>query len=394
MRVEQKATGLFFFLRQDNTEELARCSGVNGEGAWMGVMVVGQDGAARGSSPLRRVRVTLHTLRAGWILATSLATGCTGVSLGADPNQAVIDAVARALPAVVDVEVVAGGPAARVLGRERRGSGVVVTPQGYILTASHVVLGAESLRIIFPSGRQFSADVTAMDSESGLALLHISPFAGMVAAPLGSAADLRLGQLCIAVSSQGPDVRQVTTGVVSAFPSFEGYWEYRLDRAIQTDAVINPGSSGGPLLDAQGRVVGILSFSESDADRVNFAIPVDLITGVMDEMIQYGRIRTRAPRPWLGIYTVTTDRGVGVVAVTPGSPSERAGLRQRDLILQVNGVPVESRTEFYQAVWRGKIGDPFELILSRGEQSLSVVVVGGDREAFFPSPLQGRVRAQ
>jgi len=216
----------------------------------------------------------------------------------------------------------------------------------------------------------------------------------MVTASLGSALELKLGQLCIAVSSQGPEVRAVTTGVVSAFPSFEGYWEYKLDRAIQTDAVINPGSSGGPLLDAQGLVVGILSFSQSDAERVNFAIPVDLITGVMDELIRYGRVKSRAPHPWLGTYTVTADRGVGVVAVTPGSPAERAGLRQRDLILQVNGVPVESRTEFYQALWRGKVGDPFELIVRREEQNLSLVVRGGDRQAFFPSPLQGRGRGQ
>ena len=353
-------------------------------------MVAGRAGPRRGRPSGRGGRRVWQSL----CVACVLATGCAGVRVGVDPNQAVIDAVSRTLPAVVDVEVVAGGPAARVLGRERRGSGVMVTPAGYILTVSHVVLGAESLDVVFPSGRRLAADLTAIDPETGLALLHISPFAGMVVASLGRAADLRLGQLCIAVSSQGPEVRAVTTGVVSAFPSFEGYWEYRLDRAIQTDAVINPGSSGGPLLDAHGRVVGILSFSESDADRVNFAIPVDLIAGVMDEMIRDGRVTSRAPRPWLGAYTVTADHGVGVVAVTPGSPAEQAGLRQRDLILQVNGVPVESRTEFYQALWRGKVGDPFELIIHREEQNLDLVVRGGDRQAFFPSPLQERRHVQ
>lgn len=327
-------------------------------------------------------------------VSAGLVAGCSGLPLGADPNQAVIDAVARVLPSVVDVEVVAGGPAARVLGKERRGSGVVVTPRGHILTASHVVLGAEGLKVTFPSGQQLAAEITATDSESGLALLHIPPFPGMVAAPLGSAADLKLGQVSIAVSSQGREVRAVTTGVISAFPSFEGYWEYKLDRVIQTDAVINPGSSGGPLLDAQGRVVGILSFSQSDVQRINFAIPVDLITGVMDELIQYGRVRSQPPHPWLGTYTVTTDRGVGVVAVTPGSPADRAGLRQRDLILQVNGVPVETRADFYRTLWRGQVGDAFELIVRRDEQNLSLVVEGGDRQAFFPSPLQGPERGQ
>jgi len=330
-----------------------------------------------------------------WGLVTGLLAGCAGLPPpAAEPNHAIVDAVARVLPAVVDVEVTAAGPAARILGKERRGTGVVVTPEGHILTASHVILGAESLKVTFPSGQQFPAEITATDSESGLALLHIPPFRGMVVAALGRAADLKLGQASIAVSSQGREVRAVTTGVISAFPFFEGYWEYRLDRVIQTDAVINPGSSGGPLLDAQGRVVGILSFNQSDAQRTNFAIPVDLITGVMDDLIHYGRAVHRPPRPWLGTYTVTTEYGVGVVAVTPRSPAERGGLRQRDLILQVNGVPVESRTDFYRALWRGKVGDPFELIVRREDQNLSLVVRGGDRQAFFASPLQAPERTQ
>jgi S1-C subfamily serine protease len=325
-----------------------------------------------------------------WGVAAGLLAGCTGVLVGADPNQTIIDTVAQVLPAVVDVDVVAAGPAARVLGKERRGSGVVVTPRGHILTASHVVLGAESLKITFPSGRQLSAQITAADSETGLALIHIPPFPEMVVAPLGAAMDLKLGQVSIAVSSQGREVRAVTTGVISAFPAFEGYWEYKLERVIQTDAVINPGSSGGPLLDAQGRVIGILSFSQSDAQRMNYAIPVDLFTGLIDELILYGRVQSRPPRPWLGTYTVTTEQGVGVVAVTPGSPADRAGLRQRDLILQVNGVPVGSRADFYRTLWRGKVGDPFELIVRRDDQNLSLVVEGGDRQTFFPSPLQER----
>ncbi len=285
-------------------------------------MLPGEDGVARGSASERGVRRLVPRVSVVWVRATS----CAGVPVGADANQAVIDAVSRALSAVVDVEAVAGGPAARVLGRERRGSGVVVTPQGHILTASHVVLGAESLHVVFPSGRRSSAEVTATDPETGLALLHISPFAGMVAARLGRAADLNLCQLCIAVSSHGAEVRAVTTEVVSAFPAFEGYWEYRLEGAIQTDTVTNPDSSGGPLLDAQGRVVGILPFSESNAERVNFAIPVDLIAGVMDEMIQYGGVKSRAPHPWLGTYTVTVDRGVGGRCGYPGQSSGAGGI--------------------------------------------------------------------
>ena len=212
----------------------------------------------------------------------------------------------------------------------------------------------------------------------------------MVTAPVGSSAGLRLGQACVALGSQGRDVRSVTTGVVSAFPPFEGYWEYRLDRVIQTDAAIHPGSSGGPLLDAQGRVVGILSFNQSELQRAHFAIPVDLIAGgMMDELVHHGRVQSRAVRPWLGTYTVSVDGGVGVVAVLPGSPAERAGLRQRDLILQINGVPVDSRGDFYEVLWRGKVGDPVELIVRREEESLSVTVRGEDRRRFYAVPPPG-----
>jgi S1-C subfamily serine protease len=318
----------------------------------------------------------------------ALLGACAGPQAGGDPNLPAIEGVARVLPAVVDLQVVAAGPAARALGRERAGAGVVVTPEGHILTAAHVVLGAERVTATFPSGRQVTGEVAGVDGETGLALLHIPPFPGMVVAPLGAGRSLRLAQLCVAVGSQGGTLRSVGTGSLDAFPPFEAYWEYRLDRVIQTNAVTHPLSPGGPLLDAGGEVIGILAFTAPDDQAVAFAIPVDLVTSVLPELIRAGRVTSRAPRPWLGIYTVTAERGVGVVGVTPGSPADRAGLRQRDLILQVNGVPVGSRGEFYTALWRGRVGDPIELILQREDQSLRLVVRGGDRQAFFASPRQ------
>jgi len=320
-----------------------------------------------------------------WAAAALLAS-CAGPQPGRDPNQAVIDAVARVLPAVVDLEVVSAGPAARALGRDRRGGGVVVTPEGHILTAAHIVLGAERITVTFASGGQVTGEVAGIDGETGLALLRVPPFPGMAVARLAAGRSLRLAQLCVAVGSQGGTLRAVGTGALDGFPPFEGYWEYRLDRVIQTSAVTHPFSPGGPLLDAGGEVIGILAFAAPDDQAVGFAIPVDLATGVLPELIRAGRVTSRAPRPWLGTYTVTAERGVGVVGVTPGGPADRAGVRQRDLILQVNGVPVQSRGQFYAALWRGRVGDPIELILQREDQSLRLVVRGGDRQAFFASP--------
>ncbi len=318
----------------------------------------------------------------------ALLGACAGPRAGVDPNQPVVDAVARVLPAVVDLEVTAAGPAARALGRERRGAGVVVTPEGHILTAAHIVLGAERVTVTFPSGRQVTGEVAGIDGETGLALLRIAPYPGMAVAPLGAGRRLKLAQLCVAVGSQGGTLRSVGTGALDGFPPFEGYWEYRLDRVIQTSAVTHPLSPGAPLLDTEGEVIGILAFAAPDDQAVGFAIPVDLVAGVLPELIRVGRVTSRAPRPWLGTYTVTAEGGVGVVGVTPGGPADRAGVRQRDLILQVNGVPVESRGQFYAALWRGRVGDPIELILQREDQSLRLVVRSGDRQAFFASPQQ------
>jgi S1-C subfamily serine protease len=240
--------------------------------------------------------------------------------------------------------------------------------------------------VTFASGGQVTGEVAGIDGETGLALLRVPPFPGMAVARLAAGRSLRLAQLCVAVGSQGGTLRAVGTGALDGFPPFEGYWEYRLDRVIQTSAVTHPFSPGGPLLDAGGEVIGILAFAAPDDQAVGFAIPVDLATGVLPELIRAGRVTSRAPRPWLGAYTVTSERGVGVVGVTPGGPADRAGVRQRDLILQVNGVPVQSRGQFYAALWRGRVGDPIELILQREDQSLRLVVRGGDRQAFFASP--------
>ena len=341
----------------------------------------------RDGLPLPAGRLSPWARPVVWV-GLALLSACAAPRTRVDPNQPMIDAVARVLPAVVDLEVVAAGPAARALGRERRGAGVVVTPEGHILTVAHIVLGAERLTATFPSGHQVTGEIAGIDTETGLALLRIPPFAGMAVAPLGPGRSLKLAQLCVAVGSQGGTLRSVGTGSLDAFPPFEGYWEYRLDRVLQTNAGTHPLSPGGPLLDAAGQVIGILAFAAPDDQTVAFAIPVDLVTGVLPELIRAGRVTSRAPRPWLGTYTVTTERGVGVVGVTPGSPADRAGVRQRDLILQVNGVPVESRGDFYAALWRGRVGDPVELVLQREDQSLRLVLRAGDRQMFFASPLQ------
>ena len=306
-----------------------------------------------------------------------------------DPYAAVVRVVERIMPSVVNIGVVADGPAGRILGRERRGSGVIIDERGHVLTASHVVLGAVDLTVTLSDGREAKATLAGLDSDSGLALLHV-PLPDLPTAPLGRAAEARMGQLGIALSSLGGRERAVTTGVISAFPPFEGYWEYRLERAIQTDAPINPGSSGGPLVTASGQVVGILSFSQSEAQGINFAIPVDLIAGVLDEIVTHGRPRSKPIRPWIGSYTVSAPNGVGVIGVVPGGPAERAGLKQRDVIARINGQAVTTREAFYRALWAGRVGDEVECTVRRGDETLSVRIRTEDRHEFYRVEGSGR----
>ncbi len=304
----------------------------------------------------------------------------------ADPNQAVIDVVERAAPAVVDLRVISAGPAAQILGRERRGTGVVVDAQGLILTANYIVAGAEEIMVTLADGRRAMAGLAGTDPESGLAVLRMPLLPNLRHVPLGRSQDLRLGQFVALVTSQGGPKRSVGAGLVSAFPEFTGYWEYQLPRVVQTNLPTPGGGSGGPLLDAGGTVVAVLAFSESDAPQTSFGIPVELIAGVFAELVKEGRVKSRPPRPWLGIYAAPAREGVGVAGLTPGGPADRADLRRGDIITQMDGKPLAGREEFYAELWKGIAGDVMDLTVLRGNELISVKVRSRDRIEFFQPP--------
>ncbi len=208
-----------------------------------------------------------RSLAATVALVVVVAWASPPAAAAADPNQAIIDVVDRAAPAVVDLRVISGGPAAQILGRERRGTGVLVDAQGHIVTANYVVAGAEEVTVTLDDGRQALAGVAGTDPESGLAVLHLPPLPNLRYVPLGRSQDLKLGQLVVLLASQGGAKRSVSAGLLKAFPEFTGYWEYHLSRAIQTNIPTPAGGSGAPLLDAGGTVVGVMAFSESEPPR-------------------------------------------------------------------------------------------------------------------------------
>ena len=325
-----------------------------------------------------------------WVAALALALAPAWAppwaGAAADPNQAIIDVVGRVAPAVVELQVVSAGPAAQILGRERRGTGVLVDGRGHILTANYLVAGAEEITVTLADGRRALAGVAGTDPESGLGVLRMPALPNLPHVPLGRSQDLKLGQLVVSLASQGGTKRTLGAGLVSGLPEFVGYWEYRLPRAIQTNIATLAGGTGAPLVDAAGTVVGVMAYSESDQPQVSFGIPVEHIAGVFEELVREGRVKNRAPRPWLGLMAVPAREGVGVAGVTPGGPADRADLRPRDIITQLNGKPLAGRDEFFAAIWKGQVGDVFDLTVLRADELISVKVRSRDRVEFFQPP--------
>lgn len=206
------------------------------------------------------------------------------------------------LPAVVDLRVAISEshPSTRNLGSERMGSGTIVDPEGYILTVHYVTLGAESITVTLSDGEQLPGELAAQDFESGLALVKI-PGQGLPfirPAPLDS---LSLGQAALIVASSGETGRRVSGGYVTSMESYDGHWEYMLEKTIRLTA-LNPGFGGGILADLKGRMMGVVSLNLNEIGKFSLAIPAEFYLQNEKELKQYGRVRSRPQRPWLGFY--------------------------------------------------------------------------------------------
>lgn len=299
-------------------------------------------------------------------------------------SQAVVRAVERARPSVVHVGSDRAGRR-RSLALRGAASGVVVAPDGYVLTNHHVVHGSHQLLVGFPDGTAFPAVVAGEDPHTDLALLQI-PQGGLTAAELGDSSRLRVGQLVVAIGNPLGFSATVTAGVVSALGRTLYSQTGRLiENVIQTDAALNPGNSGGPLVDASGRVVGINTAIITGAQGLCFAIPVNTARWVTSQLLQYGRVR----RAYLGVaaeavqlqrrvvleHRLETEEAARVVHVEPGSAADRAGLRPGDAVVRANGRTVRGPEDLQLAVGQHPPGQALELWVVRGSHLLRVEAV-------------------
>jgi len=289
------------------------------------------------------------------------------------------------LPATVDlkVSIPENHPSTRNLGAERVGSGTLVDPDGYILTVHYVTLGAQSITVTLLDGEQIPGELAAQDYESGLALVKISgrelPF--LRPAPPES---LSIGQAAMIVASSGETERRVSGGYVTSTESFDGHWEYMLDKTIRLTA-FNPGYGGGTLADMRGRIMGVVSLNLNQVGKFSLAIPIEYYLRHEQELKRYGQIQSRPRRPWLGFYTQGFGGHLVVAGVVPGGPAERSGLREGDIILGVEQKEIRSRPELYREMWKKQPGDRISFRILREEESLNLEVASGDRWDFYRS---------
>ena len=302
-------------------------------------------------------------------------------------SRAVIDVVDRVGPAVVRLDVTTDG--------ERRrggtGSGVVVAPDGLVLTNSHVVGGAARVEVSTVEGRTLTSRVVGDDPDTDLALVRIDAPVTLPAAVLGNSKLLRRGQLVIAIGNPLGFESTVTTGVVSALGrSLRARSGRLIDDVIQTDAALNPGNSGGPLVSSHGEVVGINTAVIMGAQGICFAVAANTAKFVLGELVRHGRVR----RAYIGVAVqqstlsrrrrhavgLAQESAVMIASVEADSPADRAGLAAGDIVLALDGKPVTGADDLIRLLAGDKIGREVQMDILHNGIRRTLSLVPGERE--------------
>jgi S1-C subfamily serine protease len=298
-------------------------------------------------------------------------------------SRTVVAAVARVAPAVVKIDIkqrvnARRGP--REIGGS--GSGFVITPDGFILTNSHVVHAATAITINLPDGREYPAQLVGDDPDTDLAVVRIDA-PNLVHVRLADSENLRVGQIVIAIGNPLGFQASVTAGVISALGrSMHAQSGRLIDNIIQTDAALNPGNSGGPLVNSAGEVIGVNTAMIRPAQGICFAIASNTARFVAGWLIKDGKIR----RSYIGVagqnvpihrrivrfYNLPRETGVMVVSVENGRPAATAGLREGDVIVAFNGEPVSNIHELHKMLMAEQIGVETKIVIVRHTEKLEL----------------------
>ena len=303
------------------------------------------------------------------------------------PDAELLDAYSQAV--IHSVETV--GPAVvRIDAADARASGVIFTPDGFVLTNHHVVHGRETISATLTDGRSLGAVVVGRDADSDLAVLRVGGSA-LPWARLGDSRHVRVGQVAVAIGNPYGFDHTVTSGVVSALGrSLRSRSGRLMDDVIQTDAALNPGNSGGPLVTTTGEVIGINTAMIPAAHGICFAIASNTVRFVASRLIRDGRIRrsfigvagqqTPIPRALARAYGIAATSGVLASTIEPGSPASAAGMKEGDVILAFAGTPVSGVDDLHRLLTEDRIGSATEITVLRS----------GRREVLAVTPAESQ----
>ncbi|HEY4179806.1 MAG TPA: trypsin-like peptidase domain-containing protein [Kofleriaceae bacterium] len=292
-------------------------------------------------------------------------------------SRAVVGVVERAGAAVVSLEV-----AISTRRGQGAGSGFAVTPDGYVMTNSHVVHGAKKIKVNTPTGESVTARIVGDDPATDLALVQIDPSALGAYLAIDGALSPRVGQLAVAIGNPLGFESTVSTGVVSALGrSLRGKGNRLIDGVIQHTAPLNPGNSGGPLLDGSGRVLGVNTAIIARSQGIGFAVAVETAAWVLGELLTHGRVR----RAWLGVGATRRplDRrlayhhGLGrsaveIQSIEPNSPAAKAGLRDGDLLVRFADKAIEGIDELHRALRSWPAGTSTQVVVIRRGNRMTI----------------------
>lgn len=326
--------------------------------------------------------------------------GSLGVDAGLDESE-IFDAYSRSVmsvaekvsPSVVKIEV-----EKKVKGRGGRtaerpagsGSGFIFTPDGFIITNSHVVHGASKIRVAMQEGGNHHADLIGSDPDTDLAVIRVNA-PGLMPVELGSSKNLRVGQMAIAIGNPYGFQSTVTAGVVSALGrSLRANSGRLMDDIVQTDAALNPGNSGGPLANSRGEIIGVNTATILPAQGLCFAIAIDTAKFVTSRLMRDGKI-TRSyiglagqnvpiVRQYQRYYELPNETGILVISMDESSPARKAGAREGDVIIAFDSQPVSGIDELHRLLTDTRVNVKQKLTVLRGKEKIDLEVIPGEKE--------------
>jgi putative serine protease PepD len=315
--------------------------------------------------------------------ASSSSSGLNATALYAAAAPGVVDITSRGVTGASDSQNPFGGPSQQ--STTATGTGFVVDAKGHIVTAAHVVDGASSITVTFQDGTTRTAKLLGKDNATDVAVLSVDP-SGLTLHPLGlgSSSGLEIGNAVAAIGDPFTYQRSLSTGVVSGLDrTISAPNGFTVAHAIQTDAALNPGNSGGPVLDASGKVVGIVdqiatNGSSDTSSGVGFAVPIDLVKGELSQLEAGNTVQ----HAYIGVSTssaTTNTAGALIQSVTSGGPADNAGIQSGDVITALGSTRIRGTNDLVGAIATHKPGDKVSVTIRRGSQTKNITVTLGSQ---------------